>query len=620
MLLRLLLLLMLCNAAQAHTPVELDPAAGVIALSGHMSWLQSDTTLSATEAAAATWQPLAGDPSFGFTRKVSWLRFAVTQPATSSAQWRLEVNNALLEDVRLYLRTGNGPWQEQRAGRVVPHDAWPLDSRSPVFRLDLPAGDYQAMLRLETRNSMSTTVQLWEAEHYNAAARSEAMTWGSYFGLYGMVILFQILFWHWTREALSGWYAPYAGLNCLGILMTLGYPQTLFGWPASFATPLLGVVLCVTLGVGTKFSAVMLDLQHAMPRLNRWAVRSAALISAVTGLLVLTGQYGLGVGIGQVITILWMLGMFGVAIMLLQRGHPQARFFLAAFSIFFLGVLIRYLRNLGFLDAGFLTDNSVQIGSLLHMVAMCMFIVYRYNALKISLRIEQAARQEQRDFVAMVSHEYRTPLAIITTSVQQLAANLDAPQEKTLKRCANIRQAAERMNDLLDEYLSVERHEETHQTAQIRLCDPQELLAGVVAQWPAERVRLHLQPLPARLACDRALLEVALNNLLTNADRHAPADSIIEISAHCASSGVLNIIVADQGPGIPADELAQVFDKYFRGRAARGKPGAGLGLFLVKRIIEKHRGRITVTSTPQGTRFEISLPVTTLEILRGPRR
>src|SRR5690606_17776204 len=247
--------------------------------------------------------------------------------------------------------------------------------------------------------------------------------------LYGMVILFQILFWHWTREALSGWYAPYAGLNCLGILMTLGYPQALLDWPASFATPLLGVVLCITLGVGTKFSAVMLELQQVMPRLNRWALNGAAVSSVATCLLVLTGHYAMGVGASQSIIILWMLGMFGVAVVLLYRGHRQARFFLAAFSIFFLGVLIRFLRNLGFLDAGFLTDNSVQIGSLLHMVAMCMFIVYRYNALKIALRIEQAARQEQRDFVAMVSHEYRTPLAIITTSVQQLAANLDAPRE-----------------------------------------------------------------------------------------------------------------------------------------------------------------------------------------------
>src|SRR5690606_11790509 len=174
----------------------------------------------------------------------------------------------------------------------------------------------------------------------------------------------------------------------------------------------------------------------------------------------------------------------------------------------------------------------------------------------------------------------------------------------------------ERMNDLLDEYLSVERHEETHQTAQIRRCNPQDLLEGVVAQWPSERVRLQLKPLPAAFTCDRALLQVALNNLLTNADRHAPADSVIDIRAECDNGSVLRIAVADQGRGIPPDELPHVFDKYFRGRGARGKPGAGLGLFLVKRIIEKHRGRIEVTSSPAGTRFDITLPVTTLEILR----
>ncbi len=612
MLLRLFLVLMLASAAQVQAAprIVLDPGTHTVPLAGRMEWLR-DTPgqLDAAQAQAASgWQRLAADPGFGFTPAAIWLRFEVEQPREGRASWRLEVNNALLEDVRLYLPAPGGGWTAWQAGRSVPHSEWPLDTRSPVFRLDLPPGTHPVLVRLATRNSLSTSMTLWESERFYARARNEALLWGGYFGLYALVILIQFVFWRWTREALSGWYVPYAILNCLGVLMSTGYLQDALNWHGPVATTVLGLVICAVLYVGAKFSSVQLGLDQVMPRFNRVGLNTMALLSLVTSGLVLAGHYAAGVVAAQALSLALLLGLTGVALDLWRRGHAPARFFLAIFGLFYLGVAVRYARNLGWLAPGFITDYSIQIGSVVHLIVMCLFIVHRFNAVRRALRIEQSARQEQRDFVAMVSHEYRTPLAIISTSVQQLAANLDAPLDKTLKRCANIRQATQRMTELLDTYLSAERLDEASQSLQLQACDPREVIEEAAGEWSPERLRLSLHQMPASLLCDRSLLRVALRNLLANAHRHAAPDTAIELVASGGGGG-LHVSVTNQGDVIAPDELPLLFRRYFRGRASRGQPGAGLGLYLVKRIAEQHRGRVGVRSEQGQTAFELWLPL-----------
>ncbi|MGE0803731.1 MAG: 7TM-DISM domain-containing protein [Lautropia sp.] len=594
----------------AQPVIELDRHAGVLPLAGRLEWLHDEGARwqPSEAAAAAGWQRLAGSPNAGFTADAIWLRFEVNQPA-DAASWWLEIDNALLEDIRLVQRDAGGDWRIQRAGRAIPHSDWPLDTRSPVFRLDLPPGPHVFMLRVATRNSLSTSLSLWNVERYYAHARNEALLWGFYFGLYALVILIQFLFWYWTREALSGWYVLYAGLNCLAMMMTMGYLQNALDLSGNLAVMLPSLMICASIYAGTKFTVVVLDLDRFMPRLNRFLLRGAATAAVATSLLVLIGAVSTGTLAAQVVSIVWILILTGATIALLRRhGAVAERFLLAAFGVFFVGILIRYLRNLGWLQPGPLTDHSVQVASVLHMITMCVFIVYRYNALQTALQVEQAARREQRDFVALVSHEFRTPLAIIDTSVRQLAAHLDAPFERSRKRCVNIQAAVRRMTDLMDRYLTVERLAHAERTMQTRPCDLQALLEGLAAEGPEGRLRLRVRDLPADFIGDPDMLRVAMRNLISNADRHARPDTPVELSAFGLRDGSVSLRVTNEGDAIAADELPLLFQKYYRGRAGRGKPGAGLGLYLVQQIVNAHGGRIVVRSASGLTSFRIWLP------------
>lgn len=133
-------------------------------------------------------------------------------------------------------------------------------------------------------------------------------------------------------------------------------------------------------------------------------------------------------------------------------------------------------------------------------------------------------------------------------------------------------------------------------------------MEGLVSGAPG---RLYLDlptPLP-QLDADPDLLGVLLHNLLENALKYAPAPSPVALVVTVAGPRLV-LEVRDQGPGIPPEEQGQVFETYQRGSAVHGIPGAGLGLALVARIAELHRGRVELDSTPgQGTRVRVYLPL-----------
>jgi signal transduction histidine kinase len=209
----------------------------------------------------------------------------------------------------------------------------------------------------------------------------------------------------------------------------------------------------------------------------------------------------------------------------------------------------------------------------------------------------------------MVSHEFRTPLAIINSSVHHVEESLGATQDKSRARCGNIKKSARRMTDLMDEYLSLDRMEGETQSLRLAACDVSEVVAGVVAEWPPKLIVLTEADLPKTLLCDWKLLQVALRNLIANGLRHSPEGEALHLRVCGESGGGVRIEVRDTGSGIPNEEIARLFQKYFRGRSALNKPGAGLGLYLVERIAHLHGGTVSVESSQgQGSVFVLVLP------------
>jgi signal transduction histidine kinase len=231
--------------------------------------------------------------------------------------------------------------------------------------------------------------------------------------------------------------------------------------------------------------------------------------------------------------------------------------------------------------------------------------------LNVALDAERSVIRSQRNFLAMVSHEFRTPLAIINSAAQLLDLYLGGNNEAE-EELSKILRATHRMADLIDVYLADDRLDSALSALKVTDVDLAALLDEVLSDKMllGGKARLTQEPPgPLMLQADSALLRVVVSNLIDNAIKYSPAAEPIDI-ALSARDDLAILSVKDRGLGIAEDERERIFEKFFRSSSADGVRGAGLGLFIVKRIVELHQGQVSVASRPgHGSTFTITLPI-----------
>lgn len=225
---------------------------------------------------------------------------------------------------------------------------------------------------------------------------------------------------------------------------------------------------------------------------------------------------------------------------------------------------------------------------------------------------ETAIAHRQREFVAMVSHEFVTPLAIIDSSLQGLKRDEAQMPAEMATRWQRVQRASVRLRELMGNYLADDRIDQGLPP----LLQPVDLF-GLVrrvaerTEWP--HLAIELPETSLQVSGDSELLRTIFFNLLNNAVKYSPAAALITIRGHQQSDWAI-VQVVDQGPGIAADDLPRLFDKYYRCSGNRAG-GNGLGLYLVRAIATAHGGDVSVESAAgQGSTFTVRLPLT-----RDPR-
>lgn len=273
------------------------------------------------------------------------------------------------------------------------------------------------------------------------------------------------------------------------------------------------------------------------------------------------------------------------------------------------------------------TERVDEVGEMARAV-----VVFRNNAIELAhskrgleqqasmlaekLEHEQHLTTTQRNFVAMASHEFRTPLTVIDGQAQRLIKVGDrlAPEE-ILERAGRVRAAVRRMTNVLETLISSARllDADTGLYFHPLPFNPAALLHDVCQMhreassdaWVIER----LAPLPATMVGDPRLLFQALSNLVSNAVKYSPVGKPVWVRA-VVDGERLVVLVEDEGMGIAAEDLPRLFQRYFRGANARGMVGTGIGLYLVKTVVALHGGDVEVHSDPgKGSRFTLRLPL-----------
>ncbi len=227
------------------------------------------------------------------------------------------------------------------------------------------------------------------------------------------------------------------------------------------------------------------------------------------------------------------------------------------------------------------------------------------------------AERMRADFVANASHELKTPIAGITGFIETLrgpARDDAAARERFLGIMA---EQADRMRRLVDDLLMLSRIEQHEHSRPDTEVDLQRVLAGVgdLLQLKASsrkvRIELDVQPVLPRAVGDYDELTIVFQNLIDNAIKYAKPATTVKVAARALGGGGVSVAVSDEGDGIPAAHLPRLTERFYRVDTARSRQlgGTGLGLAIVKHVVNRHRGRLDIQSTPgKGSTFTVTLP------------
>jgi signal transduction histidine kinase len=218
------------------------------------------------------------------------------------------------------------------------------------------------------------------------------------------------------------------------------------------------------------------------------------------------------------------------------------------------------------------------------------------------------------DFVSLVSHELRSPMAAVIGSATTLHARWrELSPEQRESFLALIEHETKRLADLVGDVLDTSRIESGSFSYSFSDVDVGELIreSAALAESGQDEVpvRSHVnEPLPL-VRADRERLRQVLTNLVDNAVKYSPAGAEVDVHAF-AEDGRIRVEVRDHGPGVPPEHQSLIFEKFGRVAGEHAKPGTGLGLFIARSIAQAHGGSLEVRSAPSaGATFALVLPV-----------
>ena len=228
----------------------------------------------------------------------------------------------------------------------------------------------------------------------------------------------------------------------------------------------------------------------------------------------------------------------------------------------------------------------------------------------------EGVRRARDSVLANISHEFRTPLAAQLASIELLREGMDTlPAEQQKELVYSLERGSLRLTRLIDNLLESVRIESgqlgirRQSVALEEIVEDADALIGALLRQRRQTVELHIPKDLPRIDGDGPRLTQVFVNLMANASKFAPEDSVVRIGGAQRDDRVV-AWVEDEGPGVPEAENASIFERFYRGPEQEPEPGGlGLGLWIVKSIVDRHGGSISARRTDAGrTRFEVELP------------
>lgn len=598
---------------------------------------------------AEAWLQRQGPYAAGYRPQAHWLRLDWPGHLPPDQPYWLEIWPAFLDHVDLY-QWQQGRWQQQSLGDLRPRQGRVFDHRHFVAQLH-PDRSQPLYLRVQTSSTTLVMAALWTPDAFITHATHDALFWGAYFGVALVAMAMVIGLAAYLRNAKLASIGAFV-LGFLLVASNQGYLSWLvFPRQIAWGHHLSGLLVLWSQAASLWLIARSLDLHQHHPRLHR-------LYQAATGLLLLAsaavplGAYPHMIGGLFLMTTLLQLGSIWIGWRLWRRLHSYGLVTLG-YALYSVSSLMAVATVTGWLPFHRLLFEFWQYALTLLMVGIAYFSLKQVrddhlrhlseatsrllatdeartllarqvaqhtreleqtrDALQVSLINEQEARLQERQFIGMLSHEFRTPLAIVNSALEVIDFTGPDDPARQAECLQHIRSANQRLVQLTDTCLADARLERGLSQIDWQPFDWTALISSAAEQLGLSmaqgELRLHNETLPGAPGPqgDEGLLRILLSNLLDNARKFSALQPVDLWLQEDRSGWRLRVI--DRGPGIPEADWERIFERFVRLPDTRALEGSGLGLYVCRQIARAHGGDVRVLNARSGlTTLEFRLP------------
>lgn len=371
-------------------------------------------------------------PNKGYRQSTYWVKLILKSENIINTVRYLEIDYPLLDSVTCYTQTPKGKWFETILGDRVPFDRRDIPDRNPIFVLHLtPDSVNTVYLKIHSEGSLSFPLIIWNPEAFRNSNVETYLVFGFYYGIALALILYNLLLFIAIRDRNYLYYVSYV-LSFMLLQFSLNGFGFQYLWSNSLtwtniATPFL---IGTTLFLVVLFAYTFLRIRRYHSKLATW-LRIIGYAALATALLSFVLSYQQVTVTGAILSLFVAPSVLVAAFIAHNKGYRPAKYFIVAWSVVLVGMVLFALKNLGVVPSNFITNYSVQIGSALDVILLSLALADRINLLQAQLEKNESEKKRilserfllARQISIGILHQIRQPLQILKSYLDLLKLN-----------------------------------------------------------------------------------------------------------------------------------------------------------------------------------------------------
>ncbi len=596
--------------------------------------------------------PLPGNLRAEYSPSAYWLKLELQREnSTAQKDWLVEMTPVMLDDIRMFQLDANGEIEVHKAGDHLPFSQLEIHHHYPLFQIHIDdTAIHTLYFRIQSTSSVFFRATLYDQKTFSEASNFLSGLIGIFYGIMLAMIIYNSLLmvsyrdismFHYLMLSISTLIASMSVNGHIGLYFAPDWP-----WLVDILPNVMPRLIVLS---SSMFMCSFLKLKTTFPLANK-VFRFVQLNIVLFLALTLAGRQPELARVGQYLGLVQICLFFPVSLVVALRGYTPGYIVLLASTAWISGTILIPLRNLGFIESSWLSDFGFQIGAAIEVILLALAQAYKISLIRAEnvrvqkqlLKVSQQAEyeleakvrlrtnelnevvqrlkktdKEKNDFLSIAAHDLKSPLtSIIGMSELLLQMYHRIPKEQQQNYLSRINASGKRMMHIVTNLLDVNAMESGDLHLQKTELDLGKLLNDIALQYEE---MLKAKDLTAIIHVEDSVIVSAdinamtriMDNLISNAIKFSPAGKFIWLTVSRYDE-MGRFEVRDQGPGLSVKDQQFLFTKFSKLSAVptAGEHSSGLGLSIVKKLIEAQNGMVNcVSAVGEGACFSIDLPL-----------